>query len=146
MENKKKATEKSCGTLEVNGKCVGTVANIEFEVDMDRCEGFEEFVKMMREAAEKEKVIPKYCPFDNTRGCIRGEVCIIKHVEHENGYNTTECRIRGHRCAAWSDALGRCLRIEPVNQFERRRMNEIARKKVSGCGCCDDITDKTMRM
>jgi len=85
---------------------------------------------MMREAAEKEKVIPKYCPFDNTRGCIRGGVWIVKHIEHENGIATAEVKIGDRICQAWSSELGRCLLIEPVNQFERRRMNEIARKKM----------------
>ena len=119
-----KDTEKDCDTLEVNGKCVGTVGNVEFEVDRDRCEGFEEFLAMMREEAEKTPIRPLQCPFDNTRGCLNGDIWIIEHDRVEDGYKTHECRIRGHRCAAWSDALGRCLRIHPVAFAERHAMRK----------------------
>ena len=79
---------------------------------------------MMREAAEKTPIRPLQCPFYNTIGCLNGDVWIIEHTRVEDGYNTTECRIRGHRCAAWSDALGRCLRIHPVAFAERHAMRK----------------------
>ena len=70
------------------------------------------------------KIRPLQCPFDNTRGCLNGDIWIIEHDRVEDGYKTHECRIRGHRCAAWSDALGRCLRIHPVAFAERHAMRK----------------------
>lgn len=120
---------------------------IDLKIELEKIPGFTEFITMVREAAEeKKKVIPKYCPFDNTRGCIRGDVWIVKQIEHETCFETVETKINGRACQAWSSELGRCLRIEPVNQQERGRLNENGLNKVSGCGCCSDITDKTMRM
>lgn len=113
-----KDLERNSGALEVNGKCLGTVGNVEFEVDKDRCEGFEEFLAMMREAAEETPIRPLQCPFDNTRGCLNGDIWIIEHDRIEDGYKTNECRIRGHRCAAWSDEYGRCVRLYPVLEHE----------------------------
>ena len=122
-----KDLERNSRALEVNGKCLGTVGNVEFEVDKDRCEGFEEFLAMMREAAEKEKVILKYCPFDNTRGCIRGDVWIVKQIEHETCFETVETKINGRVCQAWSSELGRCLRIEPVLEHEHVEKTQRAK-------------------
>ena len=132
-----KDTEKSCGTLEVNGKCVGTVANIGFEVDKERCDGLKEFVKMMQDEASERRVRPLQCPFDNTRGCLNGDIWIIEHNRVEDGYKTHECRIRGHRCAAWSDEYGRCVRLYPVLEHERvEKLRSLARE-------LDKVVDST---
>ena len=122
-----KDTEKDCGTLEVNGKCVGTVANIGVEVDEDQCKGVKESLAMMREEAEKTPIRPLQCPFDNTRGCLNGDIWIIEHDRVEDGYKTHECRIRGHWCAAWSDEYNRCVRLYPVLEHEHVEKTQRAK-------------------
>lgn len=119
-----KDLEPNRGDLEVNGECLGTVADVQFKIPKDQCDGVKEFIAAMREEAEKTPIKPLSCPFDNTRGCVDGDIWIIEHTRTEDGYMTSECRIRGHRCAAWSDALGRCLRIHPVAFAERHAMRK----------------------
>lgn len=102
--------------------------SLKSEVDRDRCEGFAEFLAMMREAAEKTPIRPSQCPFDNTRGCLNGDIWIIEHDRIEDGYKTHECRIRGPRCAAWSDEYGRCVRLYPVLEHEHVEKSRCARK------------------
>ena len=119
-----KDLEPKRGTLEVNGECLGTVANANFKIDKDQCDGLKEFIAAMREEAEKPPIKPLYCPFDNTRGCVDGDIWIIEHIRTEDGYMTSECRIRNSKCRAWSDALGRCLRIHPVAFAERHAMRK----------------------
>ena len=129
-----KDTEKDCGTLEVNGKCVGTVGNVEFEVDEDQCKGVKEFLAMMQDEASERHVRPLQCPFDNTRGCLNGDIWIIEHTRVEDGYNTTECRIRNSKCRAWSDEYGRCVRLQPITGADKARMHRELLKRTCNCG------------
>ena len=129
-----KDLEPKRGVLEVNGECLGTVANIEVEVAEDQCDGLKEFVAAMLEEAENPPIKPLYCPFDNTRGCVDGGIWIIEHTRVEDGYNTKECRIRGRRCAAWSDEYGRCVRLQPITGADKARVHRELLKRTCNCG------------
>lgn len=129
-----KDLEPNSGTLEVNGECLGTVANANFEIDKDKCDGFMEFIAAMREEAEKTPIKPLYCPFDNTRGCVDGDIWIIEHTRTEDGYMTSECRIRNSKCRAWSDEYGRCVRLQPITGADKARVHRELLKRTCNCG------------
>lgn len=126
-----KDLEPKCGALEINGECLGTVADVQFKIPRDQCDRFVEFIAALRAAAEESNAkerdsrkMPLQCPYQRRRGCLNGDIWIIRHIEHEDHYNTQMTRIKNHRCAAWSDALGRCLRIHPVAFAERHAMRK----------------------
>lgn len=129
-----KDLERNSGTLEVNGACLGTVANIEVEIDKDECDGLKEFIAAMLEEAEKPPIKPLYCPFDNTRGCVDGDIWIIEHTRVEDGYKTSECRIRNRKCRAWSDEYGRCVRLQPITGADKARAHRELLKRTCNCG------------
>lgn len=115
--------------MKINGVDMGVVRGIEITGKLDGKNADDmigSLVEMVEEARKKqleeEKTQPQnpeYCPYHTDRGCIDGEVWLIKHIEHEKHIETQHVRIRGNRCRAWSDEYGRCLRIEPVWQSER---------------------------
>lgn len=88
----------------------------------------------MREEVEKTPIKPLYCPFDNTRGCVDGDIWIIEHTRVEDGYNTSECRIRNSKCRAWSDEYGRCVRLQPITGADKARMHRELLKRTCNCG------------
>lgn len=129
-----KDLEPKRGALEVNGECLGAVADVQFKIPKDRCDAFKEFIAEMREEAEKTPIKPLYCPFDNTRGCVDGDIWIIEHTRVEDGYNTTECGIRNSKCRAWSDEYGRCVRLQPITGADKARVHRELLKRTCNCG------------
>ena len=85
---------------------------------------FEQVLKDLERNGGALEEMPLQCPYQRRRGCLNGDIWIIRHIEHEDHYNTQMTRIKNHRCAAWSDALGRCLRIHPVAFAERHAMRK----------------------
>ena len=85
---------------------------------------FEQVLKDLEPKCGALEEMPLQCPYQRRRGCLNGDIWIIRHIEHEDHYNTQMTRIKNHRCAAWSDALGRCLRIHPVAFAERHAMRK----------------------
>ena len=129
-----KDLEPNSGTLEVNGECLGTVADAQFKIPRDQCDGFVEFIAAMRKEAEKTPIKPLYCPFDNTRGCVDGDIWIIEHTRTEDGYTTSECRIRNSKCRAWSDEYGRCVRLQPITGADKARTRRELLTRACNCG------------
>ena len=129
-----KDLEPKRGALEVNGECLGAVVDAQFKIPKDQCDGFVEFIAAMRKEAEKTPIKPLYCPFDNTRGCVDGDIWIIEHTRTEDGYMTSECRIRNSKCRAWSDEYGRCVRLQPITGADKARVHRELLKRTCNCG------------
>ena len=129
-----KDLEPKRGDLEVNGECLGAVADVQFKIPKDQCDGVKEFIAAMREEAEKTPIKPLSCPFDNTRGCVDGDIWIIEHTRTEDGYMTSECRIRNSKCRAWSDEYGRCVRLQPITGADKARVHRELLKRTCNCG------------
>lgn len=97
------------------------------ECELPMGDDFNEFVDNLTEFIKKKRGdardFPMHCPYDNTRGCRDGNVCLLKHTENDTHMTTSVVVLKGQYCRAWSDKYGRCLRIEPVTNAERMKAN-----------------------